>query len=82
MSSQVEQDLIVRAAVLARTSPDLWKQFVGALAAYSGQQATNCVQSPLDSLPVMQGRAQASARLHTLLADCVSSADKIEGKRK
>ena len=62
--------------------PDAWDRFIAAVQAYSSQQITNCIQSPLDVLPVTQGRAQATARLYGLLAECIASADKIEGKRK
>jgi hypothetical protein len=78
----VEQDLTLAAARIARSSPDAWDRFVAAVQAYSSQQITNCIQSPLETLPVTQGRAQATARLYGLLAECISSADKIEGKRK
>ena len=77
-----EEDLILAAARLARVAPENWKQFLGALQAYSSLQITNCVQSPLEELPRAQGRAQATARLYGLLAECLKSADKIEGKRK
>jgi len=78
----VETDLTLAAARIARSSPDAWDRFVAAVQAYSSQQITNCIQSPLDQLPVAQGRAQVTARLYGLLAECISSADKIEGKRK
>jgi hypothetical protein len=78
----LDDELILAAARLARVAPENWKQFLGALSPYSSQQITNCVQSPLEELPRAQGRAQATARLYGLLADCLSSADKIEGKRK
>lgn len=78
----VEQELTLAAARIARTSPDAWAQFIAAVQAYSSQQITNCIQSPLDQLPVAQGRAQVTARLFGILAECTSAADKIEGKRK
>ena len=78
----VETDLTLAAARIARSSPDAWDRFLAAVQAYSSQQITHCIQSPLEQLPVAQGRAQATARLYGLLAECVSSADKIEGKRK
>ena len=77
----VESDLAMKAAMLARNAPDSWKQFLGALQDYSSQQIQNCIQSPLELLPVTQGRAQATARLYGILAECLTSADKIEGKR-
>jgi hypothetical protein len=78
----VEQDLIMEAARLARSAPANWDRFIGALQNYSAQSTQNCIQSPLEELQRAQGRAQASARLHALLSDCLASADKIEGKRK
>lgn len=53
-----------------------------AVSAYNEQQRENCIRSPLDVLPVLQGRAQMLGQLFELLADCVAAADKIEGKRK
>ncbi len=78
----VENDLILTAARVARTSIANWDQFLAAVQAYSNQQTTHCIQSPLEFLPIAQGRAQATARLYGILAECLSSADKIEGKRK
>lgn len=77
-----DRDLILASARLARTSPESWKQFLGALRVYVDTYRDNCIQSPLENLPVAQGRAQASAHLYGLLAECIASADKIEGKRK
>jgi len=76
-----DRELILRAAELARTAPRSWKEFLGALSNFTDHQKNNCIQSPLDQLPVAQGRAQLAAHLHDLLANCISSADKIEGKK-
>lgn len=78
----VENELVLAAARIARTSPDAWGRFIAAVQSYSSQQITHCIQSPLELLPVAQGRAQATARLYGILAECLSSADKLEGKRK
>lgn len=77
-----DKDLILKAAQVARSAPESWRQFLEALQSYSSQQITHCIQSSLEELPRAQGRAQATAHLYGLLADCISSADKIEGKRK
>jgi hypothetical protein len=77
-----DRDLILAAARLARSSPESWKQFLGAFRAYADQHRDNCIQSPLVTLPVAQGRAQLAANVYGILADCLASADKIEGKRK
>lgn len=78
----IENDLILHAARLARSSPGNWEKFLGALQAYTSQNINQCIQSPLDELPRAQGRAQATARLYGILSDCIKSADKIEGKNK
>lgn len=77
-----DRDLTLRAAALARSAPRAFEDFLGALSVFTDQIKTDCIQSPLDLLPVAQGRAQFAARLHDLLANCISSADKIEGRRK
>ena len=77
-----ERDLIVKAADLARSAPRAWTEFLGAFFDYSNRQKDYCIQSPLEHLPVAQGRAQQAAHLYGLFEACVRSADNIEGKRK
>lgn len=77
-----ENNLIVRAAVLARQNHESWNRFVEAMAAFSAEQIQNCIKSDLSVLPVTQGRAQLAAHLHGLLANCMAESDKIESKRK
>ena len=77
-----ESDLTLKAALLARNAPESWRQFLEAFQAYSSQQIQNCIQSSLENLPVAQGRAQSTARLYGLLAECLTSADKVERKRQ
>jgi len=77
-----DRNLILASARLARSSPESWKQFLDGFRVYTDQQRDNCIQSPLENLPVAQGRAQLAAHLYGMLADCIASADKIEGKRK
>lgn len=82
MTLSAEEQLIVRAAQVARSSPTAWQDFLEALGGYSATQTNNCVQSPLEELPRAQGRAQATARVLSLLASCLAKADEIERKRK
>ena len=77
-----EEEVVLASARLARTAPESWRQFLGAVSTYSNAQTANCIQSPLEELPRAQGRAQATLRLLALMADCLASADKIESKRK
>ena len=77
-----DRDLIQKAAYLARSAPEAWRHFLGALSQYNEKQRDNCVSSPIEQLPVAQGRAQATAHLLGLLVDCQAMADKIERKTK
>lgn len=77
-----QQKFILASARLARSSPEGWQQFLGAFREFSDTYRDNCIQAPLDVLPVAQGRAQSLAHTHGLMADCQSAAEKIEGKRK
>lgn len=77
-----DRELILRAAELARTAPRAYQEFLGALSNFTDRTKNDCIQSPLEQLPVAQGRAQLAAHLHNLLNNCLSSADKIEGKNK
>lgn len=77
-----DRDLIIKSAILARSAPKAWDEFLGALSHFTNTQKDNCIQSPLEHLPVAQGRAQLAAHLLEVLAGCVQSADKIEGKYK
>jgi hypothetical protein len=77
-----DKDLILRAAELARTAPRSWNEFLGAFSIFTDQIKNDCIQSPLEHLPVAQGRAQLAAHLLALMSNCLSSADKIEGKKK
>jgi hypothetical protein len=76
-----ENQLIIAAAVLSRINPQPWAGFMRAFVTYNQYLTSNCIQSPLDNLPVAQGRAQATAHLFELFANCLSSADKLEGKK-
>jgi histidine ammonia-lyase len=73
--------LIFAAASVAHRAPQEWAQFISALTAYANDRRDECIRSPLDMLQVTQGRAQASAVLRDLLADCVNEANKIETKQ-
>lgn len=77
-----DRELIQKAAALARSAPENWKEFLGALSAYTDLQISNCISSPLEALPQNQGRAQSSVALLRLLRECLKTADQIEGKRK
>jgi len=68
-------------ARLARSAPKSFEDFLGAFSAYAARQASNCIMSPVETLQVNQGRAQAASVLLTLLKDCVATADKLEDRK-
>jgi hypothetical protein len=84
MSRQQEAEtaVVLAAARLARHNPGLWDELLQAVQFYSSVQIQNLVQSPLDTLPVLQGRAQANGHLFAILSECIARADKIESKQK
>lgn len=73
-------NLTMKAAQLARLAPREWREFMEALAVYNNVHRENLVMSPLQELPVNQGRAQSLSSLHDRLAHAVSNADKINRK--
>lgn len=77
-----DRELIFAAAKLARSAPENWDEFIGALSTYTDIQISNCISSPLEELPRAQGRAQNSATLLRLLRDALKTADQIERKTK
>lgn len=77
-----DHNLILSAAKLARSAPENWNEFLGAIAAYTENHISNCISSPIEALAQNQGRAQSLVALQKVLRDCLKIADQIEGKRK
>lgn len=73
--------LTLAAANLARSAPNGWREFLQAAASYTTTIDTNCIQSPLDKLPVAQGRAQNAREFFGLLENCLQDADRIMKRR-
>lgn len=74
------ETLTVRAAELARSSPQRWADFLTALAAYTDTHRNNLLSSPVSELQGAQGRAQSMASLCDTLKKCEETADKIAKK--
>lgn len=79
---EIQRNLTLRAAELARRSPEEWQRFLEALQSLSHHRRDECVSSPADSLFLAQGRARESASLLRLLETCLKTADQIAEKRK
>ena len=78
--SKVEA-LILKSAALARSSPQIWSEFLRAFHEYTDEKRDQCISSPIDALPVSQGRAQACRDLLRLFAECTAKADQIEKRQ-
>lgn len=77
-----DRDLILAAAKLARSAPETWEEFLGALQNYTEAQISNCISSPLEELQRAQGRAQNASALLRLIREALKNADQIERKIK
>ena len=77
-----DRELILAAAKIARSAPESWNEFLGALDNYTNTQISNCISSPVEALAQNQGRAQSMVALQKVLRDCLKSADQIERKNK
>lgn len=78
MVNQQDARLVLAAASLARTAPSSWNEFLAALSELAAHERLSIITSPIDRLPVVQGRAQMSHVLLSLLHDCVKQADLIQ----
>lgn len=78
----MNDELIRRAASLARAAPREWQDFLGALRSHVDTTKDQCISSPLESLQVAQGRAQYSVALLRLFETCTKVADQMTEKRK
>lgn len=79
---QPHDELTIKAAALAKSSPIQWRDFLQALATFSNVHKENLVNSPLPALPVNQGRAQILSTLQGILGNCVANAEKFTPKDK
>jgi len=80
--ADIQRNVTLRAAELARRSPHEWARFVEALTMLTNHRRDECVSSPADSLFLAQGRARESASLLRWLEMCLKTADQIAEKRK
>lgn len=80
--AEIQKNLTLRAAELARRAPPEWQRFLEALHDLSNHRRDECVSSPADSLFIAQGRARESASLLRTLETCLKTADQIAEKRR
>lgn len=77
---QPQENFTVKAANLAKSSPHAWREFLQAFGELTEVHKENLIRSPLNELPVNQGRAQILSSVLKTLAMCVDEADKIARK--
>lgn len=80
--AEIQKNLALRAAELARRASPEWQRFLEALQQLSNHRRDECVSSPADSLFISQGRAREAASLLRMLESCLKTADQITEKRK
>jgi hypothetical protein len=73
-----DRDLVIAAARLASRAPPEFADFISALTSYTDGKRDECVSADALSLPAAQGRAQACVALRKILAECRTTAEKIE----
>lgn len=78
----IDDKLTLAAARVARAAPQFWDELLRALDGQTQLHINACISSPVDTVLVCQGRAQALGALLALLKDCKSNADKIEERAK
>ena len=82
MIDRQDIELAKKMAVLARSSPGAWSEFLEEFRKYADRVKDACVMSTPDLLQVNQGRARESAALHKTAAECVRVVDALASKMK
>jgi hypothetical protein len=77
----MDDELVMTAAELRRKAPEGFQKFLEAFRAYTNKTKDECISSPIDTLPVAQGRARGCASVLHILDNCIVLADKREKKR-
>jgi hypothetical protein len=74
-------NLTVAAYELSHAAPVAWETFLRTMTDYVTSAKDECIQSPLEMLPVAQGRAQHAAQLLELLQNCKTTTARIVTSR-
>lgn len=76
MSAEIDR-LALKATALSHVNKQAWDEFLDALEGYSRIVIMDCIKSPLDQLPVAQGRAQQMSQLLDKLRNAPAVAQKL-----
>lgn len=82
MRNGLEVQVAKAVAELRSTNAQGWDTLLIALSARAAQVAEDCISSPLDRLPVMQGRAQEARDLVDTLLNAPKLAEQIRDKER
>ena len=82
MKEGKDDQLIFAAALLKRSAPREWQQFIGALARHALIMSDDLVRCTPEVVLVAQGRAKHAHELGELLNACEDLANKLEIKYK
>ena len=73
--------IAIRAAALARMTPEFWNAFLSELGKYSEEVKDAVVVAPIEQLQICQGRAQALRHLMSILHGAAAIAAKLESRK-
>lgn len=72
-----EQKLTLALAQMARYSKTGWDQLLAEYRAYSADIDQQLISSPIELLPVAQGRARHAREFLSILEKCLANADQM-----
>ena len=76
-----DAEFILKAANLARSAPQAWREFLEEFAKYAERSRNDVVSAPPDKIFVAQGHAQRCDMLLRDLRDCIAKADQVAKAR-
>ena len=80
--ADITRQVILRAASVARRSPEEWSALLEALQLLSNHRRDELVSSPADNVYIAQGRAREASSLLRMFETCLKTADQITEKRR
>lgn len=77
-----DKEFYLRAAQLARTSPEAWNNFLGEVQRVADKTKDQVLDVPLDVLQSSRGYALAHRDLYVALQQCKEQSDKIQSFKR
>ncbi len=79
---QIQEELTLKSAALAKSSPTQWQDFLRAFKSIVEDQKEKLVNSPLEQLQVSQGRAHVLQATYKILEDCITNSEQMKRNKK